>query len=72
MSPHLTEVLLMSTYNTFSWRNKKYSIGPNYHTVGFGFSKILRKAVVKYVPKLTILRVHFENDQQSTYQMMLM
>ena len=33
--------------------NEKYHIQPNYHTVCLGFSKILGKLVVKYVPIYT-------------------
>ena len=48
-----------------------YRIQPNYRTVRIGFSKMLGKLVVKYVPtytKGTLLKKNCEK----TYQIMLM
>ena len=40
-----------------------YPIPPNYHTVSLGFSKILGKLLVKYVPTYTILRVRLKKKR---------
>ena len=49
----------------FLWRNKKiiYDNQPNYHTLRFGFSKLLEQLVAKYLPgpscsKLTMSSVN--------------
>ena len=36
----------------------KYHIQPNYHTVRLGFSKMLGKLVVKYVPTYTLKKAY--------------
>ena len=49
----------------------KYHIQPNYHTVRLGFSKLLRKLVVKYVSTYTRSNLK-KKDQQRTNLMVLM
>ena len=63
-------------HNMFSWRNKEniYRIQPNYRTVRIGFSKMLGKLVVKYVPtytKGTLLKKLRKDLSNNAYAMFL-
>ena len=72
---HYRQVAYVERWSLMEITLYYYHIQSYYHTVRLGFSKILRKLVVKYVP--TILRVYLikkkkKKDQQRTYQIMLM
>ena len=45
--------ILCDMSNPVFWKIRKYCIQPNYHIVHLGFSKILGKLVVQYVPTYT-------------------
>ena len=53
-----------STYYFFYFSMKTYSIWSNYHNVCLGFSKILGKLMVNYVPTYTI-KVHLKKKKIS-------
>ena len=55
------------------WYNFTYRIQPNYHTMCLGFSKMLGKLVVKYMPTYTKGTLKKKKKiLQRIYQMMLM